>query len=488
MADIRILINDKAVSDLKAPSSGQYRARDTQLKGFHVIVGRRSKTFAVQGDLRKDGKRIASISVRIGDGEAMSTREARAIAKAYLAQISKGKHPNPKPALLIEQPGSASVSRDNTAVQVDQRTEAAPKGITLSQAWQRYRDAHLIRKGRSDGTIEGYRDHVERLFKNWRDTPLKELAEDPAKVITRHDEITKEHGPYIGNGSMRTLRAVYNHARRAHRYLPADNPASVVDWNSEKRRNTAMGLEDLPHWFRQVAALQNPIRREFHLFSLLSGCRPTALMEAQPQHLDLRRRTLHIPRPKGGADRAFDIPLSRQMILCLLRAIRFAHHFYPFQAKKWLFTAESDSGHLAEQKEDRKVLAKWGNELRQTFRTLATPAGVSEFDARLLMNHAIPGVNAGYISRHKLLEDHLRAQQQAISNTIFCALGNMTSIDPTVRSWLGPHATRRAIEAAKREESGAVRGFDRRHLAKAAVTSLRHSPSSHLGRENLPGA
>ena len=95
-------------------------------------------------------------------------------------------------------------------------------------------------------------------------------------------------------------------------------------------------------------------------------------------------------------------------------------------------------------------MAKWGNDLRQTFRTLATPAGVSEFDARLLMNHAIPGVNAGYISRHKLLEDHLRTQQQAISNTIFAALGNLVTKDNTVRSWLGSRATQRAIEASKR--------------------------------------
>lgn len=183
----------------------------------------------------------------------------------------------------------------------------------------------------------------------------------------------------------------------------------VVDWNSEYRRNTAMGLDDLRLWFQQVAALQNPIRREFHLFSLLSGCRPMALMEARLEHLDLRRRReLHIPRPKGGADRAFDIPLSRQMILCLTRAIRFGRFVFPFEANSWLFPSDSESGHLAEQKEDRDVLGKWGNDLRQTFRTLATAAGVSEFDARLLMNHAIPGVNAGYISRHKLLEDHLR--------------------------------------------------------------------------------
>jgi hypothetical protein len=58
-------------------------------------------------------------------------------------------------------------------------------------------------------------------------------------------------------------------------------------------------------------------------------------------------------------------------------------------------------------------LSKWGNDLRQTFRTVATAVGVSDFDAKLLMNHSIPGVNAGYITRHKLLEDHLRRPQQA---------------------------------------------------------------------------
>jgi hypothetical protein len=44
---------------------------------------------------------------------------------------------------------------------------------------------------------------------------------------------------------------------------------------------------------------------------------------------------------------------------------------------------------------------------------VATAVGVSDFDAKLLMNHSIPGVNAGYITRHKLLEDHLRRPQQA---------------------------------------------------------------------------
>ena len=36
-------------------------------------------------------------------------------------------------------------------------------------------------------------------------------------------------------------------------------------------------------------------------------------------------------------------------------------------------------------------------------------------DVHLLMNHSIPGVNAGYITRNKLLSDHLRQQQETIS-------------------------------------------------------------------------
>lgn len=429
MADVRILLTDKAIDRLPTPKEGWYLARDTELKGFFVVVGKRKKTFTVQGDLRKEGKRASSIRVAIGDTSRTSTRTARATAKEYLAQISRGQHPK------AEKAAADAAGQGETA--------ASLGGITLRQAWERYRDAHLIRKGRSERTIESYRDHVERIFVEWVDAPLQELGSDPARVVTRHDEITKENGPYIANGSMRTLRAIYNHARKAHKSLPADNPVNAIDWHTEKRRDTGMGAGDLKSWFAELAALDNPIRREFHLFTLLSGCRSTALQEIKPGHVNFRRRMLHIPRPKGGAKRAFDIPLSREMALCLVRAIRFGRQIYPSQAAAWIFPADSEAGHLAEQREDRATLSKWGNDLRQSFRTIATAAGVSEFDAKLLMNHAIPGVNAGYITRHKLLEDHLRRQQQAISSAVFAALRNPLFENLTIREWLTPGTARR---------------------------------------------
>src|SRR5689334_22077348 len=183
MADIRIPLTDKTIAQLPAPKDGWYLARDTELKGFFVVIGKRRRTFTVQGDLRRGGKRASSIRVSIGDASEISTRAARATAKEYLAQISRGRHP--KDGKQAEEPHPAP------AIAVGRRVAS----ITLRQAWERYLDAHLIRKNRSEKTIKGYRDHIERIFAEWLDETLHELATDPARVAKKHDEVTKENGP-----------------------------------------------------------------------------------------------------------------------------------------------------------------------------------------------------------------------------------------------------------------------------------------------------
>lgn len=397
MADMRAVLSDRMIATLPNAEAGQYAVRDTELKGFQVVIGVRRKTFAVQGEHWKGGKRT-SCRVTLGHFGDMTTREARATAKVALGLIAKGEVKPKRKA------GSTT-----------------PKQITLRTAWSRYRDSHMIRKGRSEATIRGYKDHVERLLGDWLDKPLIELAQNPRLVADRHDELTRRSGPYAANGAMRSLRAIYNHARKTARELPADNPVFGVDWNREIRRDTAMGAADLPKWFEQLGRLRHPIRREFHLFMLLSGSRPGALMRARLEDLDLRRRTLHIPRPKGGAERAFDIPLSRAMVRCLMRAVRVSRMMHPEEARTWIFAADSAEGHLVEHKEPRARLSKWGNDLRQTYRTMGQAAGLSRLDMHLLMNHTVPGVNEGYITRDRLLENQLRTAQERLSRLILSA-------------------------------------------------------------------
>jgi hypothetical protein len=73
------------------------------------------------------------------------------------------------------------------------------------------------------------------------------------------------------------------------------------------------------------------------------------------------------------------------------------------------------------------------------------------------MNHAIPGVNAGYITRHKLLGDHLGSQQQAISSAVFAALGNSRTEHSGVRDWLGRDGSQRLVLVANVDQNDGQR-------------------------------
>ncbi len=452
MGDLRLPLTDKNILGLPLGQGDQYRARDTELAGFFVLVGVRTKSFMIQADLRAGGRR-QTIRMKVAEVGELSTRDARAKAKALLGAIGNGVDPR------------------------DARRPAPPPMPkigdvpTLGEAWSRYRESHLRRKKRSEITIHHYADHVERLMGDWLDTPLSELGDDPRRVADRHEAITQGNGPAMANGAMRSLRAIYNHARRTCRKLPAENPTFAVDWNPQARRDTGLGVGDLPVWFEQLAALPNPIRREFHLLTLLSGSRPDALKKVRLADLDLTGRVLHIRRPKGGEEKAFDIPLSRAMLESILRLRRLGPVIYPEAARTWLFPSDAPSGHLVETKEDRtRDLSHWGNDLRQTYRTMGQAAGVSDLDMHLLMNHSFPGVNQGYITRSKLIAGHLRAQQEKVSQLIVGAvvgrgrrpstrlsrwlnstsraqLADLLADDPdAVRARVGPRAALRKLE------------------------------------------
>jgi integrase len=300
---------------------------------------------------------------------------------------------------------------------------AAPKqqvaGFTLGQTWALYETEHLRRLGRSDRTIANYRFHVECHLAEWRDTPFAELGRDPRRVADKHTQITEAAGPAQANAVMRTFRALYNFARRqAPGQLPPECPTRAITFHPEKRRDTAMGIDELPGWWKQLRAIKNPIRNEFHLLTLLSGNRPGALKVARWSEVDVKRRVLRVPRPKGGVRKSFDIPLSRAMLRSLWRVRKAGSATYARAAQDWIFPAASASGHLVEHKEDRRVFSHWGGDLRQTYRTIGQAVGISEFDIHMLLNHTMPGISAGYVTRAKLVSTSLRDAQERLSRAI----------------------------------------------------------------------
>src|SRR5712691_6364569 len=95
MPPAHLPLTDKAILALPFSTSGQQLVRDAELSGFFVVVGKRRKTFMVQGDLRANGKR-ESVRIKVGEVGELSTREARAKAKMLLGSITKGVDPRPK--------------------------------------------------------------------------------------------------------------------------------------------------------------------------------------------------------------------------------------------------------------------------------------------------------------------------------------------------------------------------------------------------------
>ncbi len=106
-----------------------------------------------------------------------------------------------------------------------------------------------------------------------------------------------------------------------------------------------MSSADLPEWWAEAQSLANEVRRDFHIFCLLTGMRPTAAKSARAEHLGPVRGILHVPKPKGGRRRAFDLPLSAYLCDMLQRRVDANG-----SKTSWIFPAETKSGHLEKSK------------------------------------------------------------------------------------------------------------------------------------------
>lgn len=379
-------LTDKLLYDTDLVPAGQAILRDS-LKGFFVVIGGRQKTFKVQCDVKDDLGRRRTKKVTLGTFPHLNVKQARAMAKATIGRL-----------------------------QTTQRFDEKRKDWTLGDAWAHMREFELPRKGSRPRTIEGYAQTVDRLMPAWLNVPLRKFADKPHLVEERHFEITKAHGPYTANGFGRTFRRLYRYAQaKLDRTLPTIQWGQVITWNAEKRDHSGMSESDLGGWFGQLAVLRNAVRREMHLFLLLSGSRPEALCRTQWDDLDLKRRALRIREPKGGPDRAFSIPLSREMLKSLIRARKAGRKLAPKQSATFIFPSpDSATGHIVEWKEDRATLSKWGKQLRQSYVIAAESLDISERTLKRLLNHKTQDVTMGYGDRDRMW-GRLLAEQERIS-------------------------------------------------------------------------
>lgn len=364
-----MLLTDASVGGIAFSQNGQRDIRDTKLKGFFLRIGVRRKTYMIGIDTSVDGKRRTKREA-IGHADQITAKKARDKAQRRILEL-RDEARAPKPLI--------------------------PVGPTLREGWERVK-IHLEREHASPETFESYRNAVELHLVDWLDLPLSSIT--PMMVVERHDFLTKKRtvdgrrrgGPYIANRVLETFRTIYLYMRKSYpEILTIDKePTLAITFHKELRRNRGMAPPDLPSWYEQLHTIRNPVRRELHLMLLLSGSRPTAMCSMENSNVHIEARALWIPRPKGGEDRAFWMPLSDPMLACIGRASAASQLYYPKLAKKWLFPSpDSKTGYITNHSEKIKGFKK-GNDLRQTYRNVCRRLKIPKLISMQLMNHRIP--------------------------------------------------------------------------------------------------
>jgi integrase len=393
-----------AVDNLPHPATGQTLYWDTDLRGFGVLVGKRSKTFVMQRDINGTSRRI-SIG-RYGD---ISLHKARQQAEQLAGTMRGGVDP------------------------VEEERAATAGSMTLREAWKLY-EAHLSAKERSPVTRDGYWILLKTHCADWLDRPLAEIT--PAAAHARHVHIGTTRGKYAANGTMRTLRAIWRRAQRAHSRLPGP-PTVNVDFYKEKPRTAV--VKDLAAWWRGVQAVDNPIRRDLFIFLLFTGCRSGEAKTLRWEQVDLEAGRVHFPKTKTEP---FDLPLSA-FLVNLLKARRADEATRAVFGPRcpWVFPAHGASGHVHTAKPGARELKAFADiwtphTLRHTWITISeNKVAMPPAHSRLLANHAVNAkgdAHMGYI--HPDFDD-LHKSQEMMSEFLLAAIqptpepsGNVVSL------------------------------------------------------------
>ena len=208
------------------------------------------------------------------------------------------------------------------------------------------------------------------------------------------------------------------------RSLPPGLPVDGVDWHEEVRRDTALSYGELSGWYAQLQPKKiSDVRRAFHEFSLLSGCRPDALRQAEWKHLDVENKVLFFPGSIMKSGRDFDLALSFEMLTLLGRAKEAGEKLHRVNARRWVFPAgHSKQGCLSWTREDRDVLSHWGSDLRQSWATAARAVEIGELFSHILLDHSLGGVSQGYVTV-KALGQPIWDAQEAVSAYLVAGMG-----------------------------------------------------------------
>lgn len=380
-------------------SSGQMIYRDSDLMGFCLRVGTKTKIYFVESKLR-----TKTLRVTIGRHDVFSLDEARTQAKVYLADIARGHNP------------------------LDAEKARKSLQVTLSSVLDDYIETRVNLKA---STIEDYRRTFKQYLGDWQNKPLIDVTKDMVEAKFRK---IGEDSPAMANKTMRNFRAVVNYAMLKYENTDGDsifrvNPVNRLTqlraWYRVNRRNTLIKNYELAAWYDAVMNLKNdtiaPNRetiRDYLLFLLFTGLRRSEAANLKWSNVDFKDKSFLIKDTKNHDDH--QLPMTSFLFDMLVRRKTQA-------TSQYVFPTETGKGGLKDPKKQiRNVVNESGvsfssHDLRRTFITIAESLDIPAYALKKLLNHRMQNdVTAGYIIMDV---GRLRAPMQKITDYILSCVG-----------------------------------------------------------------
>jgi len=308
-----INLTEARIRDL-ALGSGIWR--DEQVKGLMVVCHATTKTYAVQGDVRRNGRHIRTVRVKIDRVDRISLREARNRARAIMSQIQSGTDPTARPE---------------------------ETGITLKQVLEE----HLSERPLRPSTEENYRYAVDHYLVRFRGRAVADITR--ADVRELYAELKDRRGRTTAGGAMRVLRALINTAMRIDESIKS-NPCEVLRIPTNPKRQVPM--LDIAAWWLETEKL-SPIRRDLNRAMLLTGARRRSILNVKRHDVDLDRRIILFRHMKVGGPMM--LPIGHRLAAMLKARM---DNDVPLNSE-WLWPSPiSASGHVEEPKEATELTCR----------------------------------------------------------------------------------------------------------------------------------
>ncbi|MBP7242809.1 tyrosine-type recombinase/integrase [Amaricoccus sp.] len=420
-------ITQAYVDGLPYQDSGTLWVHDTELAGFNLSIGQRTKTYYAAGE---HGSRF--IRVKIGRADVTKANEARAVARdVLLPEIRRGVDPRAKQLSDDDQAYARILAGIREARPEDLSDPMARRIIrgkakrradelTVGQVWAMYEEykrasileeqgpekarraeTHITQQRRYLGGAETYgKDgpYASSLEwpKGWWDRPITDIT--PELCATTWRNLNRTRGRRTAQMFFMAIQVLFNYAV-AKKEVPVTSHPMVIDaagdgiglpkgWQTLRAQNEVERISDLRAWWRQVDKM-TVIPKSALKVALLTGMRPTEVLAMKWGNVDLDAGKVWFGMTKTTDYR--EVALSSWSVAQLrrLEAMTGRHEF--------VFTGPT-GGRLLSLPNVTRGKDHWTpKQCRKEWQTVAVEIGIGDTQRRAQVGKGLGGTDGHYV-------------------------------------------------------------------------------------------